>query len=67
MKQIKTADIIKFEEGGMTAEESFKFFQDLIDTGLAWRLQGMYGREADRLIKAGVCRPAETPDARNKG
>ena len=31
-------------------------WQHLIDTGLAWSLQGCFGRQAMRLIEAGVCR-----------
>ena len=38
-----------------TEEEAIKFFQDLIDTGMAWTLQGNYGRTAKALIKAGHC------------
>jgi hypothetical protein len=39
----------------MTEEEMIPFFQDLIDTGLAWTLQGSYGRAANALILAGKC------------
>lgn len=39
----------------MTEEELAVFFQKLIDTGWAWRLQGFYGRTAEDLISAGLC------------
>ncbi len=32
-----------------------KAWQHLIDTGLAWSLQGWFGRNAVALIEAGVC------------
>lgn len=34
-------------------------WQTLIDTGLAWQLQGWFGRQAQRLIEDGYCLPAE--------
>ena len=30
-------------------------YQELIDSGLAWRLEGSVGREAHHLIQAGYC------------
>ena len=36
-------------------EQSIEAWQHLIDTGLAWTLQGAFGRMAKALIDAGVC------------
>ena len=48
---------------GMTEPENeeqyIEAWQYLIDTGLAWRLQGFFGRTAQRLINEGVCRRAK--------
>lgn len=46
--------IIAFENGDMTEEEVIHFFQDLVDSGDAWRLQGSYGRMATALIDQGL-------------
>ncbi len=47
--------IMAYEQGEMNEEECLDFFQGLIDTGLAWRLQGSYGRTAMSLINSGYC------------
>ena len=36
-------------------ERMIEAWQHLIDTGLAWSLQGWLGRGADALIEAGIC------------
>ena len=46
---------IKYENGNMTNEETIKFFQELIDSGMAWKLQGHYGRTAVHLLEEGLC------------
>lgn len=51
------ADIIAYESGELEEEEIIALFQRLVDTGLAWSLQGSYGREAVRLIEAGQITP----------
>jgi len=48
--------ILNYEAGGMTDEEIIDLFQYLIDSGLAWTLQGSYGRTATSLINAGLCK-----------
>lgn len=48
-------DIMKYEGGEMSHDEEVAFFQRLIDTGLAWKLQGSYGRMAQHLIEIGAC------------
>ena len=48
--------IIAWEQGEMTSEEEVvSFFQELIDTGMVWTLQGAYGRTAMSLIHGGYC------------
>ena len=41
-----------FVEG--TEEEVLEAWQYLVDTGLAWQLQGWFGRTASDLIDAGI-------------
>jgi hypothetical protein len=54
-----TADILAYEEGNLDHEDTVKLFQHLINTGLAWTLQGHYGRTAVALIEAGECTSPE--------
>jgi hypothetical protein len=46
-------DIMDFECGEITEERLLAMFQYLVDTGMAWQLQGFYGRTAEALIEAG--------------
>lgn len=36
-------------------EQQIEAWQHLIDTGLAWSLQGFFGRTASQLINDGIC------------
>ena len=38
-----------------TREEQVEAWQHLIDSGLAWSLQGWFGRYASNLIEQGIC------------
>src|SRR5207248_2797649 len=51
-------DVMSWEQGDMSEEDEIAFFQRLIDSGDAWKLQGAYGRNAQALIDAGKCHPA---------
>tara|TARA_Y100001951_G_C11126389_1_gene175728 strand:- start:67 stop:246 length:180 start_codon:yes stop_codon:yes gene_type:complete len=41
-----------------TREEQVEAWQHLIDSGLAWSLQGWFGRYASNLIEQGICEEA---------
>lgn len=50
------AFIMAYEGGELESEDELvEGFQHLIDSGLAWSLQGHYGRTAQQLIDAGYC------------
>ena len=48
-------NIIAYESGELSDDETIELFQNLIDSGQAWSLQGHYGRTASALIDAGYC------------
>ena len=43
-----------YEQGDLNDEETVVFFQEMLDTGLVWKLQGHYGRTASRLLDEGL-------------
>lgn len=49
-----TEQIIAYEQGELSDEETIALFQELVNSGLAWKLQGLYGRTAQAMIDAGV-------------
>ena len=46
--------MMAWEDGSLDEDGTIALFQDLVNSGLAWQLQGMYGRQAMRLIQAGL-------------
>jgi hypothetical protein len=46
--------IIAYETGELDGEKTVELFQHLVDTGLAWQLQGHYGRTAMAFIEQGL-------------
>lgn len=49
--------IMDYEAGVLETDSIIEGFQHLIDTGMAWTLQGSYGRTAARLIEENLCTP----------
>lgn len=47
--------MLAYEQGSLSEEEVVSLFQELIDEGWAWKLQGHYGRTAASLIEKGQC------------
>jgi hypothetical protein len=47
--------IMEYECGELSEEKTIELFQELITSGLAWKLQGHYGRTAAALIENGYC------------
>jgi hypothetical protein len=46
--------VIAYEQGDLDENETITLFADLVRTGLAWTLQGSYGRTAADMIDAGL-------------
>ena len=45
--------IIAFEDGELDLDQTLDLFVGLLNSGLAWQLQGFYGRTATALLEAG--------------
>lgn len=54
---MNTFDAVGIAEGWIEAESEdqvIQAWQTLVDTGMAWKLQGFFGRTAQALIDQGV-------------
>ena len=51
--------IMAFEQGALDDDKAIALFQELVDTDMAWKLQGAYGRVAMILIDKGLVKVPE--------
>lgn len=51
------AALMAYENNQLNYDEMLELFQRLVDSGLAWTLQGSYGRMAKELIEQGLLHP----------
>lgn len=54
--------IIAYEQDELDAHDTVRLFQYLVDNGLAWGLQGHYGRAATDLIEKGLVAEDQNAD-----
>ncbi|WJN62604.1 hypothetical protein [Streptomyces phage phiScoe1] len=46
-------DVMSYEAGELDARETLELFATLVRSGMAWTLQGSYGRTANELVHMG--------------
>ena len=64
MSNLEAIDIAEGVTDAKSEAEYIAAWQQLIDTGLAWSLQGWFGRRAMELIESGVCKPPKPQKGR---
>lgn len=52
--KVDIQDIMAWENGELSEIDEIKMFSSLVKSGMAWQLQGMYGRNAMAMIQNGI-------------
>ena len=63
MNQFNAVGIAEGFVEASSEEEVIEAWQYLVDTGLAWQLQGWFGRTANELIENGIINKGEKSNA----
>lgn len=59
---VVTGAIIAYESGELDDDATLELFQQLVNSGLAWQLQGHYGRTAATLLESGYITRKDTDE-----
>ncbi len=46
-------DVMAYEQGDLSSAATIRLFSGLVASGMAWQLQGHYGRTARAFVEAG--------------
>ena len=53
-------NLVAYEADELELEEVVTLFQEMINSGVVWTLQGHYGRTASEFIETGLCTNANS-------
>ena len=51
---VSVDELMDYESGNLDEDQVIDLFQRLVKNGMAWQLQGSYGRMAQHLIQQGL-------------
>ncbi len=55
MSGVDLEQLVAYEVGPLSDEDTVELFQNLIDSGLVWRLGSRYSRTAQYFLDSGQC------------